>query len=381
MDPEFYLDNAATTALYPEVLEACRPLLAEDFGNPSSLHPLGMAARRRVKQARQTMARLFGVPPEGITFTGGGTESCNLALKGAFATPAQRSQALLVSEIEHPAVLESAEWLARFDVPVRKIPVTAGGTVDLARLEQMLHESVRMVSVMAVNNETGVMQPLAEIGRLLRRLAPQALFHVDAVQAFTKVPLNFREAGVHLVSISGHKVHGPKGTGALIRLRPVALAPLIHGGGQEAGLRSGTENPFGIAALAMAAERSMKLHAAQRDMRAAYHRAWLEELAGHERVRVFRGEAAGPFVITFAVPPVPGEVTLHHLEQEGLCVSTGSACHTGDAKPSHVLLASGWTPELALSAVRLSFSVHNTVDGLPRVLPAFRRAMARVAAL
>jgi cysteine desulfurase len=381
MDAECYLDNAATTELFPEVLEAALPLLRERFGNPSSLHEHGMEARRALKRARERLARLLGVPPGAITFTSGGTESDNLALKGVFASPRWKGARLLVSAIEHPAVLECAAWLERSGVRLQRIPVTREGTVALDALARMLDGEVRLVSCMAVNNELGTAQPLREIGALLAQQAPRALFHVDAVQAFARQALDWRAAGVDLLSLSAHKVHGPKGAGALVCCRPLALEPLLHGGGQEGGLRSGTENPFAAVAFAHAAERSTALHAEQRRMREAYHARWLEFLAGFPALRVFRSPAATPFVVSFSYPPLPGEVVLHHLEAEGLVVSTGSACSSRKPEPSHVLLAAGLSEQEALSSIRLSFSLHNTLAGLERVLPAFGRAMERLARL
>jgi len=381
MDAEFYLDNAATTRILPEVLAEALPFLEDGFGNPSSLHGLGVTAGRAVKEARETLARVLGVPPQGVTFTSGGTESDNLALRGVFGSARLKGERLLISAIEHPAVRETARALEAAGVRVARIPVTAGGVVDLARLEALLSPEVRLVSVMAVNNELGTAQPLVEIGRLLRAHAPKAVFHVDAVQAFTRVPLPWREARIDLLSVSAHKVHGPKGVGALVRCSPVPLAPQTLGGGQEDGLRSGTENTFGIVAFAAAARRAAAGHQAQRADRAAYHRAWLETLTEFPRIAVFRSEQATPFIVNFSLRDVPGEVTLHHLEQQGLLVSTGSACSSHAPEPSPVLLAAGLSEAEALSAIRLSFSLHNTPAGLPRVLPAFRRAMAELARL
>jgi cysteine desulfurase len=378
MDDAFYLDNAATTPILPEVLEETLPLLREEFGNPSSLHPLGARARAAVKRARETLALQLGVPAQGIIFTGSGTESDNLALRGAFASSRLKGERLLISAIEHPAVRETARALERQGVRVATLPVTRQGIVDLPALEGMLDAEVRLVSCMAVNNEIGTAQPLVEIGRLIRRAAPKAVFHVDAVQAFTKLPLPWREAGMDLISLSAHKVHGPKGVGALVRCRPVPLEPAITGGGQEGGLRSGTENPFAMLAFALAAARAAQAHRALREERAAYHARWIGFLGEFPRVRVFRSEAATPFIVHFTHVPVPGEVTLHHLEQEGLAVSTGSACHTSRPEPSEVLLAVGMSEREALSAVRLSFSIHNRLGDLERVFPAFQRALTRL---
>ncbi len=377
-DLEFYLDNAATTPVFPEVLEAALPFLRERFGNPSSLHQLGMETRRAVKQARERLARVVGVPPQAVIFTSGGTEADNLALLGAFASARLKGDRLLVSAIEHPAVLNSAAALERQGVRVQRIPVTRQGFVDLAALERLLTPEVRLVSCMAVNNELGTAQPLEEIGRLIERVSPRTVFHVDAVQAFTKQTLPWREARIDLLSVSAHKVHGPKGVGALIRCRPVPLEAMLHGGGQEDGLRNGTENPFGMIAFSFAAEQAAAWHRRQAEERREYHRQWLAELERHPRLRVFCSERATPFVIHFSCPPIPGEVVLNHLEQEGLLVSTGSACHSQKPEPSAVLLATGIPEQEAVCSVRMSFSVHNTVAGLPPVLAGFQRAMARV---
>jgi cysteine desulfurase len=378
MDLQNYLDNAATTPVFPEVLDGALPYVRERFGNPSSIHHLGMETRRAVKLARERLARVMGLPPQAVIFTSGGTEADNLALLGAFESSRLNGDRLLVSAIEHPAVLNAAAALERKGVKVQRIPVTRQGAVDLAALERMLSPGVRMVSCMAVNNELGTAQPLAEIGRLIERVSPKTVFHVDAVQAFTKQPLPWREARINLISVSAHKVHGPKGVGALFRCTPVPLEPITHGGGQEDGLRHGTENPFGMIALSMAAEQSAALHRRQTEERQAYHQRWLATLQQHPRLHVFRSERETPFIIQFSCPPIPGEVVLNHLEQEGLLVSTGSACHTQKPEPSHVLLAVGIPEQEAVCSVRISFSVHNTLAGIDPVIARFERAMARI---
>jgi cysteine desulfurase len=381
MDLECYLDNAATTPLFPDVAQACLPLLTERFGNPSSPHGVGLDARRTLNEARERLAGLLGLPPQAVTFTSGGTESDSLALRGVFASARLKGERLLVSAFEHAAVLRTAEALERQGVRVERIPVTRQGLVDLVAFERLLGPDVRMVSCMAVNNELGTIQPLEDIGRALKRAAPRAVFHVDAVQAFGKVPLPWRAAGIDLLSLSAHKVHGPKGVGALVRCRPVPLAAEIEGGGQEDGLRSGTENVFGAAAFALAAERCFALGRTQQEERPAYARAWQVALARYPRLRVFRGERASPFFAHFTLTPLPGETILTHLEQQGLIASAGSACSTRKPEPSHVLLAAGFSEAEALSSIRLSFSWANTLAGLPAVLERFDRAMARLMGL
>jgi len=378
MDLECYLDNAATTPLFPEVADVCFPLLTERFGNPSSPHALGMDARRALNQARERLAMLLGLPPQAVTFTSGGTESDNLALRGSFASARLRGERLLISAIEHPAVMRTAAALEREGVKIERIPVTRQGIVDLPAFEALLGRDVRVVSCMAVNNELGTIQPLEEIGRTLKRAVPHAVFHVDAVQGLAKMPIPWRSAQIDLLSLSAHKVHGPKGVGALVRCRPVPLEPWIEGGGQEDGLRSGTENVFGAVALSLAAERSFGLAKTQAAERVRYAEQWIAELERHSRVRVFRSERASPFIVQFSLAPIPGEVILTHLEQEGLLASAGSACSTHSPEPSHVLLAAGLSEQDALSSIRLSFSWPNTLAGQPRVLQRFRGAMERL---
>ncbi|HEX7926352.1 MAG TPA: cysteine desulfurase family protein [bacterium] len=378
MDLQNYLDNAATTPVFPEVLEASLPYLRDQFGNPSSIHSLGMDVRRAVKLARERLARVLGLPPQAVIFTAGGTEADNLALLGTFESARLKGDRLLVSAIEHPAVLNAAEALQKRGVRVDHIPVTRQGVADLAALERLLGPDVRMVSVMAMNNELGTAQPLVEIGKLIECVSPKTVFHVDAVQAFTKQALPWREARIDLISVSAHKVHGPKGTGALFHCTPVPLEPVTFGGGQEDGFRSGTENPFGMIALSFAAEQSAALHRRQAEERRAYHQRWLSVMQRHPRLRVFRSERETPFVIQFSVPPIPAEVVLNHLQEQGVFVSTGSACHTHNPEPSHVLLAAGIPAEEAVCSVRMSFSVHNTLAGQDPVIAGFERAIARV---
>jgi len=375
---ECYLDNAATTPMFPDVASECLPLLTERFGNPSSMHGVGMDARRALAQARERLARLFGLPPQAVIFTSGGTESDNLALRGAFASPRLKGERLLISAIEHPAVMRTADALARQGVKVERIPVTRQGFVDVPAFESMLDREVRVVSCMALNNELGTIQPLEEMGRLLKRTVPGAVFHVDAVQGLAKMPIPWRGAQIDLLSFSAHKVHGPKGVGALVRCKPIPLEPWIEGGGQEGGLRSGTENVFGAVAFSLAAERSLGLAQAQAAERVRYAAQWYEELERHARVRVFRSERASPFIIQFSLPPIPGEVILTHLEQEGLMASAGSACSTQNPEPSHVLTAAGFSEQDALSSIRISFSWNNTLLGQPDVLGRFRNAMHRL---
>ncbi|MDH4225992.1 MAG: cysteine desulfurase [Deltaproteobacteria bacterium] len=376
----YYLDNAATTRMLDEVRTGAMALLEGEGLNPSSLHRLGISARETMGEARRRLAGLLGVPPQAVVFTSGGTESDNLALRGVFGGR-PKGDRLLISALEHPAVSETARALERAGVRVEVIPVTPEGVLDLGALDRMLDHQVAMVSCMSVSNEMGTLQPLVEAGRLIRQKAPGAVFHVDAVQGFTKGEIPWRSAGVGLLSLSGHKVHGPKGVGALIRCRDILLEPQMTGGGQESGLRSGTENPFGAAAFALAAQAVQALHKSMAEERMAYHRRWLEFLQEFPRLKVYRSVHQTPYLVRFSMPPVPAEVILLHLEQQGLFVSTTSACSTRKAEASPVLLAAGLEEREALSSIRLSFSVFNRLDELEGAFAAFRLAMAKLGKL
>ena len=412
---EGYLDNAATTKPHAAVLRSCLPLLETGYANPSALYEEGSTGRGQISRARQELGRLLATSPQGVTFTSGGTEAVNLALKGFFdAAPHGVAKHLWISALEHPCVRQSATWLAeQRGVILHTVPITPAGVIDLQALENSLaavhdeghddqghgsrpHDDRKrggwgMVSLSAMSNELGTRQPIAEVGALLARYraerphrAPQnrglrLCFHVDAVQAFTK-PLGFHWArcGVDLLSLSAHKFHAPKGVGALVRFtEETPLHPILHGGGQEAGMRSGTESPFLIACMAEAARESSHRQQEMIEERRRYRETLLEALTPYQpRLRLFCSPAATPYHLRFSYAPIPGAVILHHLEEQGLRVSTTSACQASSTQASSVLLAAGMEDEEARSSVRLSFSVHNTLPGLQHcVLPALKRAL------
>jgi len=376
-----YLDNAATTRPLAEVVEAVRLVMTEEYGNPSSRHGLGLAAERAVDAARAALARVVGGRPDEIVFTSGGSEANNLALKGVAWAYARAGNHLVLSAVEHPSLLETAAWLKTQGLAVTLVPVGADGRVDPAALLDAVTEQTLLVSLMHVNNEVGAVQPVAEVGRGLGKLRATSgrrkglpLFHVDAVQSLARLPVDVHEWGVDLLSVSGHKVHGPKGVGALWVRAGVRLVPLIHGGGQEAGLRSGTENVAGIAGFGAALQ---ALAGPGRDVRETARR--LAELRGRllglvregcSRVVVNgpeSGPQAAPHILSLSFPGIPAEVLQHHLEEAGVYVSTGSACssHHRD-RVSHVLRAMGRPAEAAVSAVRLSLSVLTTQEEIDR---------------
>jgi len=381
---EIYLDNAATTKPHPAVVEAMARALTEEFGNPSSLHGKGLAAERVLQDARRAVARTLDVAPEEIVFTSGGTESNSLALRGVVKAlgPARH---IVTTAIEHSSVLTPLRRLAEEGCAVTEVPVDGAGRVSAAQIEAALRPETILVSVMAVNNELGSIQPIEAIGRILRARGATGrpvYFHVDAVQAWGKIPLRPRQWGVDLMSLSAHKVHGPKGVGALYVRRGIHLVPLLGGGDQEGGIRPGTENVPGIAGLGAAA--SLILSEAEETagrmtgLRDQLRRA-IEQLPD---VRVNTpADGAAPHILNVSFAGVRGETLLHRLEMAGIYTSTGSACHARDPQPSHVLLAIGLPPEHSRSALRFSLSRFTTPEEIAATGAAVAEAVRELRAL
>lgn len=361
-----YFDHNATTPVAPEVLEAMLPYFSGPYANASSLHRQGRAARDAVEAARQEVADLMGASPAMVIWTSGGTEANNLAIKGAIAAGSATS--VLYGATEHPAVMECAESLRRQDVPVDVIAVDVHGRISMEALASGLtSRPAALVSIMAANNETGVIQQIPALLPMIRSC--HALLHVDAVQALGKIPLSISDLGADFVSVSAHKLYGPRGIGALIRTQPVELEPLHHGGAQEGGVRGGTENVAAIvgfgAACRLAAER---LHHRYQHLRVLRDR--LEAgLARLPQVRVFAQQVDRlPNTVQCALSGWTGETLLMHLDRHGFCVSSGSACAAGSGAPSHVLLAMGIPEELAFGAIRISLGEQNSADEVDRFL-------------
>ena len=344
-----------------------RPWLEEAFGNAASVHRRGEAAREAVEQARLEVARMLGAQPEEVVFTATGSESVNLALQGAMALAEGRTR-LVVSAIEHHAVLETAQALAARGVPLTVLPVLANGMVDPDELEAALGDDVALVSVMAVNNETGVIQPLEDIG--VRVKAAGALFHVDAVQAAGKRKLSVDGWQADLVSIAAHKFHGPLGAAALFVRRRTRLAPLIHGGQQERGRRAGTENLPAIVGMGVAAlQARAALDAGAAERVADLGERLLANLLMHvpdTRLNGDLNQRVGG-IVNVCFTGVDGEAALHELDLAGITVSTGSACSAGREGPSHVLTAMGLRPEEAHASVRFSIDTNTTSEDIQTI--------------
>ena len=370
---EIDADHAATTRTAPEVERAMSPFFGERFGNPSSVHSRGEAAHAALDAARRQVAALLGAKSEEVAFTAGGSEANNLALKGVMWAARGERRRLVISAIEHPSVIETARHLEARGVPVSVVPVERSGVLDPERLSASLGPDVALVSVMWVNNEIGTIQPVAELAR--RAHAAGARFHCDAVQAAGKLEIDVDEAGVDLLSIAGHKFHGPPGAGALWVRRGLKLVPLVHGGLQERGRRAGTENLPALVGLGAAAERAARLLAAGEAMRvAALGETLLTRLIAALPGAALNGDRMKRLgsIVNLRLPGVDGEAALHELDGEGILVSTGSACSAASPGPSHVLLALGLGAEDAHASVRFSLGEDNReadVDTIVNVMP------------
>ena len=379
-----YLDNAATTPVRPEVLEAMLPYLGKEaFGNPSSAHRFGRAARAGIEEAKRTIAEALGAEPGQVIFTSGGTEADNLAVIGAAlaARDQGRPFRVAVSAIEHKAVLAAAHAVRHLGGEEILLPVHASGIVDEGALTDALGRGVAAVSVMWVNNEVGVVQPVARLAARCREAS--VCFHSDAVQAFGKLPVSLADVGCTLLTISGHKIGAPKGIGALIVRDRHAVEAIIHGGGQQFGIRPGTENVPGIAGLAkaveLAANEQADLAACVRSLRDELERRLLE-VVPDAVINGWQAERA-PHVCNVSIPGTDSEALLMHLDLAGIACSSGSACSTGAVEPSHVLTAMGVPRELGVAALRFSFGKDNTVEDVEAVVAALPKIVEKVRAL
>ncbi len=380
---EIYFDNAATTRPHPAVVEAMVRALTEDYGNPSSLHRKGIAAERVLTNAREAVAHSLHVSPTEIVFTSGGTEANVLAIRGV--AELSRRHHLITAATEHSSVLETFRALAERGFEITELPVDHEGRVTAEQVNRAMRKDTALVSIMAVNNELGTIQPIEHIARVIRQRRSEGapvLFHVDAVQAWGKIPLSPGQIAVDLLSLSGHKVHGPKGVGVLFVRKGVRLAPSLWGGDQERQLRPGTENVAGIAGLGAAARLLDEDLGGVSAHLATLKSRLLEQVLELPDVQVNSPRTnAAPHILNVAFPGVRGETLLHRLELDGIMVSTGSACHSHTATPSHVLLALGLSPAQASSSLRFSLSRFSTREEVDATVSALRRALPELRAL
>ncbi|MGQ7327866.1 cysteine desulfurase family protein [Streptococcus suis] len=369
-----YFDNAATTQVYPEVLKTYTEVATKIWGNPSSLHNLGSQATRILEASRKQIAELLGKDSKEIFFTSGGTEGDNWVIKGVAFEKAHLGKHIIVSAIEHPAVKESALWLKMQGFEVDLAPVNAQGFVDVSALESLIRPDTTLVSIMAVNNEIGAIQPIQEISQLLAD-KPTISFHVDAVQAIGKVPTErYLTDRVDFASFSGHKFHSVRGVGFVYVKAGKKIAPLLTGGGQESDKRSTTENVAGIAATAKALRLTLDKAADSQKRLAAMKQILVDELGKYDDVTVFSGlEDFVPSIVTFGIKNIRGEVIVHAFEDHQIYISTTSACSSKAGKPAGTLIAMGVPQKLAQTAVRISLDDDNDMGQIEQFLTIFKQ--------
>jgi cysteine desulfurase len=361
--------------VFPDVAELMKKIMCEDYGNPSSLHRKGIQAENHLRYAKETLAGILKVNEKELFFTSGGTESDNLALIGTALANQRRGRHLITTQIEHPAILQTMKYLEGLGFRVTYLPVDSTGRIRLEELRDAIGPETILVSIMHTNNEIGSLQPIAEAGTLIKRMNPDTLFHVDAVQGFGKARIYPKRMNIDLLSVSGHKIHGPKGIGLLYVGEKVKIQPINFGGGQQQNLRSGTENVPGIAGMARAAE--ILYSHLEEDVNQLYRckRYFVEGLQRLDGVRVNGllpdgscGEGTAPHVVSASFAGVRSEVLLHALEDEGIYVSAGSACSAHKPQPSATLKAIGVDKSLLESTLRFSFSVFTTPEELDYTL-------------
>lgn len=375
---EIYFDNSATTRQYDEVTQLMADVAGNKYGNPSSLHTKGIEAERLIVSARETIADLLDAQPQEIYFTSGGTESNNLAIRGYLDANPRMGKHIITTQIEHPSVLEVYRQLEKQGYDVDYISVDKDGLLDTHQLRERINRETALISIVIVNNETGVIQKIDEIAAVRNEINPQAVIHVDAVQAYGKIRVKPDKSEIGLLSISSHKIHGPKGVGALYVSRGIKINPLFYGGGQETLLRSGTENVPGIAGFGLASklifENLDENYAKVSKLKELFiDRISLTGLNCY----VLSPKGSSPYILSIAFEDVKAEVLLHHLEERGIFVSTGSACSSHKNSRSHVLTALNVPARSIDGAIRFSFSAFNTeeeiiqtVQALEEIVPA-----------
>lgn len=369
---EVYLDNSATTRCFDEVAALMTRIMCEDYGNPSSLHRKGVEAEKYIRYAKEVIAKNLKVNKKEIIFTSGGTESDNLALRGCAYANCRSGRHLITTQIEHPAILQTMKHLEEEGFKVTYLPVDSKGCIRLEDLERAITGETILVSIMHTNNEVGSLQPIEEAGALIKRMNPRILFHVDAVQGYGKFRIYPKKMKIDLLSVSGHKIHGPKGIGFLYIDEKVKIKPILFGGGQQGGTRSGTENVPGVAGLAKAVE--MIYQNLDEEVERLYElkRIFVEGVRKIDDVIVngHPDETGAPHVVSVSIRGVRSEVLLHALEDKGIYVSAGSACSAHKPQPSATLQAMGVDQELLGSTIRFSFSVFTTMEEVGYTLQA-----------
>jgi len=374
MITEIFLDNSSTTKPYDEVVQYIYEVSKDIYGNPSSMHTKGIEAEKLVKRARTQIADSLRVDSKAIYFTSGGTESNNLAIIGFLKANPRLGKHIITSEIEHPSVLEVYKQLAQNGYKVDYIPVDGQGIISLDALRAVIDSETSLLSFIHTNNETGSLQPIEEIDRLRKSICPAAALHIDGVQTFAKTRIYPVSCNIDLLSFSSHKIHGPKGMGALYIRKGLKVKPILLGGGQETLLRSGTENVPGICGFGLAVEKIFSdIDERYVHVSALKEYFLLEIRKCFEDAQINSPEQASPYIINVSFPNLKSEVLLHHLEQKNIFVSTGSACASNKSQHSHVLKAMGVSPKYIEGAIRFSLSASNTISDMDQTINALKK--------
>ena len=374
---EAYLDNSATTRCSEAATQKMVELLTQEYGNPSSLHMKGVLAEKVIIEAKKNIAKTLKVDEKELIFTSGGTESNNMAIIGAALANKRAGMHVITTNIEHPSVSNPFAWLEENGFEVTYLGVDKYGQIDLETLQAAIRPDTILVSIMQVNNEIGALQPIEEAGKLIKAINPKTLFHVDAIQSYGKMLIHPKKCNIDLLSVSGHKIHGPKGSGFLFIKDKTKIKPIIHGGGQQKGMRSGTENVPAIAGLAVAAEEMYTNLDANREHLFGLRDYFIAEVEKIDGVTVNgkKDHDSAPHIVSVSIEGVRAEVILHTLEDREIYVSAGSACSSNKPALSRTLQSIGLRKELLDSTVRFSFSIHTTQEELDYALSVMREVI------
>ncbi len=377
---EIYLDNSATTRPYDEVIDYIYKINKNVYGNPSSMHSKGLEAEKHVKSAREAIAKSLGADSQEIYFTSGGTEANNLAILGYLEANPRRGKHIIATKIEHPSVLEVYKHLVERGYTVDFLDVDNKGIINLESLRGSINADTALISVIYVNNEIGTLQPLNDIVEIKNSINRETAIHVDAIQAFGKIRIVPKKLGIDLMSMSSHKIHGPKGTGALYIKKGIKVHPIFSGGGQEFSMRSGTENVSGICGFGMAADITHKKLEENYEKCNILKGYFIEKLRKElaEDTFIISPEGSSPYILNVAFANIRSEVLLHHLEMKNIFVSTGSACSSRKNIHSHVLKALGLKPDKIDGAVRFSFSAFNTIEDVDETINALKVILPQI---
>ncbi len=375
-----YLDNSATTRCSERAKDLMVQILMQDFGNPSSLHGMGVTAEEYIKEAKSNIAKTLKAEEKEILFTSGGTESNNMALIGTALANRRAGNHIITTEIEHASIAAPLEFLKEQGFRITKLSVDKNGHISLEELRDAVGEDTILVSIMMVNNEIGAVEPVAEAAKIIKEKNPNTIFHVDAIQAYGKYRIYPKKLGIDLLSVSGHKIHAPKGTGFLYIRDKVKIKPIIYGGGQQKGMRSGTENVPGVAALGEAAAEIYENFDEKIERMYALKEHFVEEVTKMEGVTVngCTGRDSAPQIVSVSVDGVRSEVMLHTLEEKQIYVSAGSACSSNKPSVSSTLKSIGLPKELLDSTIRFSFCVNTTMEEINYAIAAMQEAVPRL---